>query len=139
MIYSEYVNIETKGYSDILDMTDDVKRILIRSGINNGIVTLGVMSSTSAITTLEFDLDLFADFRKVLEIIVSSCKGGNIHNEKWRGSGGFSHICSSLLGASKTIPIASKSIMLGTWQRIILVDFDNRPRSRKVFVQVFGE
>ncbi|MDR1926079.1 MAG: secondary thiamine-phosphate synthase enzyme YjbQ [Endomicrobium sp.] len=140
MIYSEYINSETKGYTDILDITDDVKRILARSGITNGIVTLSVMSSTSAVTTLEFDPDLFADFRKVLKAIVPPVtKGGHTHNEKWRDGGGFSHIRSSLIGTSKTIAIASKSIMLGTWQRIILIDFDNRPRSRKVFVQVFGE
>ncbi|MCA6084699.1 secondary thiamine-phosphate synthase enzyme YjbQ [Candidatus Endomicrobiellum agilis] len=138
MIYSEYINCETKGYTDILDITDDIKRVVARSGITNGIATLGVTSSTSAITTLEFEPGLVEDFRKSLEVI-APVKGVYAHDEKWHDGNGFSHIRSSLIGTSKTIPIVSKSLMTGTWQQIILVDFDNRPRSRKVFVQVFGE
>jgi secondary thiamine-phosphate synthase enzyme len=138
MIYSEYVNRETKGYTDISDITDDVKRIVSRSGVQNGLVTISVSSSTSGITTLEFEPGLISDFRKALEIIAPA-KGVYGHDEKWHDGNGFSHIRSSLVGTSKTIPITSKSLLLGTWQQIILVDFDNRPRSRKVFVQVFGE
>jgi secondary thiamine-phosphate synthase enzyme len=138
MIYSEYVNRETKGYTDISDITDDVKRIVARSGIQNGLVTVSVSSSTSAVTTLEFEPGLISDLRKALELIAPE-KGVYAHDEKWHDGNGFSHIRSSLVGTSKTIPIASKSLLLGTWQQIILVDFDNRPRSRKVFVQVFGE
>ena len=138
MIYSEYVNRETKGYTDISDITDDVKRIVARSGVKNGLVTVSVSSSTSGITTLEFEPGLISDFRKVLETIAPE-KGVYGHDEKWHDGNGFSHIRSSLVGTSKTIPITSKSLLLGTWQQIILVDFDNRPRSRKVFVQVFGE
>ncbi|MDR2426760.1 MAG: secondary thiamine-phosphate synthase enzyme YjbQ [Endomicrobium sp.] len=138
MIYSEYISRETKGYTDISDITDDVKRIVSRSGVQNGLVTISVSSSTSAVTTLEFETGLISDFRKALEIIAPE-KGVYGHDEKWHDGNGFSHLRSSLVGTSKTIPIASKSLLLGTWQQIILVDFDNRPRSRKVFVQVFGE
>ena len=138
MIYSEYINRETKGYTDILDITDDIKRIVSRSGIQNGLVTIGVSSSTSAITTLEFEPGLISDLRKALEIIAPE-KGPYAHDEKWHDGNGFSHVRSSLIGTSKTIPITSKSLLLGTWQQVILIDFDNRPRSRKVFVQVFGE
>ncbi|MDR3257017.1 MAG: secondary thiamine-phosphate synthase enzyme YjbQ [Endomicrobium sp.] len=138
MIYSEYINRETKGYTDILDITDDVKRIVTRSGVTNGIVTLGISSSTSAITTIEFEAGLIADFRKALEI-VAPVKGIYAHDKKWHDGNGFSHIRSSLIGTSKTIPVVSKSLVTGTWQQIILIDFDNRSRSRKVFVQVFGE
>ena len=138
MIYSEYINRETKGYTDILDITNDVKKIVVRSGITNGIATFGVTSSTSAVTTLEFEPGLVADFRKALEIIAPA-NGNYKHDEKWHDGNGFSHVRSSLIGTSKTIPVVLKSIMLGTWQQIILVDFDNRSRSRKVFVQVFGE
>jgi len=138
MIYSEYINRETKGYTDILDITDDIKRIVGRSGIQNGLVTIGVSSSTSAVTTLEFEPGLISDLRKALEIIAPE-KGSYAHDEKWHDGNGFSHVRSSLIGTSKTIPISSKSLLLGTWQQVILIDFDNRPRSRKVFVQVFGE
>jgi secondary thiamine-phosphate synthase enzyme len=132
MIYSEYINRETKGCTDILDITDDVKRIVVRSGIINGIVTFGVTSSTSAVTTLEFEPGLVADFRKAPEII-APVEGNYAHDEKWYDGNGFSHMRSLLIGTSKTIPVVSKSIMVGT----CLVDFDNRPRTRKVFVQVF--
>lgn len=138
MIYSEYINRETKGYNDILDITDDVKRVIARSGVQNGLVTIAVSSSTSGITTLEFEPGLVSDLRAALEIIAPE-KGVYAHDEKWHDGNGFSHIRSSLVGTSKTIPITSKSLLSGTWQQIILVDFDNRPRSRKVFVQVFGE
>ncbi len=138
MIYSEYINRDTKGFTDILDITDDVKRIVARSGVYNGLVTVAVSSSTSGIATLEFEPGLVADFRKALEIIAPE-NGDYAHDEKWHDGNGFSHIRSSIVGTSKTIPITSKSLLLGTWQQIILVDFDNRPRNRKVFVQVFGE
>ncbi|MDR1195889.1 MAG: secondary thiamine-phosphate synthase enzyme YjbQ [Endomicrobium sp.] len=138
MIYSEYITRETKGYTDISDITEDVKRIVARSGIQNGLLTVSVSSSTSAVTTIEFEPGLISDFRKALEIIAPQ-QGVYGHDEKWHDGNGFSHIRSSFVGTSKTIPIASKSLLLGTWQQIILVDFDNRPRSRKVFVQVFGE
>ncbi len=138
MIYSEYINRETKGYTDMSDITEDVKRIVERSGVQNGLVTVAVSSSTSGVTTLEFEPGLISDLRKALEIIAPE-KGHYGHDEKWHDGNGFSHIRSSIVGTSKTIPITSKSLLLGTWQQIILVDFDNRPRSRKVFVQVFGE
>ena len=138
MIYSEYINRETKGYTDISDITEDVKRIVSRSGVRNGMVLISVSSSTSGVTTLEYEPGLISDFRKVLELIAPE-KGVYAHDEKWHDGNGFSHIRSSLIGTSKTIPVASKSLLLGTWQQIILIDFDNRPRSRKVFVQVFGE
>jgi secondary thiamine-phosphate synthase enzyme len=138
MIYSEYINLETKGWTDIFDITEYVKKIILRSSIQNGIVTIAVSSSTSAITTFEFEPGLISDFKKALEILAPE-KGNYAHDEKWHDGNGFSHIRSSLIGASKTIPIVSKSLLSGVWQQIILVDFDNRPRSRKVFVQVFGE
>ncbi|MDR1695444.1 MAG: secondary thiamine-phosphate synthase enzyme YjbQ [Endomicrobium sp.] len=138
MIYSEYISRETKGYTDIFDITEDVKRVVARSGVTNGILTVAVTSSTSAVSTLEFEPGLVSDLKKALDILAPE-KGDYAHDEKWHDGNGFSHIRSSLVGTSKTIPITSKSLMLGTWQQIILVDFDNRPRSRKVFVQVFGE
>ncbi|AKL98154.1 secondary thiamine-phosphate synthase enzyme YjbQ [Endomicrobium proavitum] len=138
MIYSEYINRETKGFTDILDITDDIKKIIERSGVQNGIVTIAVSSSTSAIATLEFEPGLIADFKKALEDI-APVKGKYAHNEKWNDGNGFSHIRSSLIGTSKTIPISSKTMLSGVWQQVVLIDFDNRPRSRKVFVQVLGE
>ncbi|MDR3274488.1 MAG: YjbQ family protein [Endomicrobium sp.] len=95
MIYSEYVNRETKGYTDVLDIIKDVERIITRSGITNGIVTLSVTSSTSVVTAVEFEPGLVADFRKTLEVI-ASVKGVYNHNEEWCDGNGFAHILSPL-------------------------------------------
>ncbi|MDR3111839.1 MAG: secondary thiamine-phosphate synthase enzyme YjbQ [Elusimicrobiota bacterium] len=138
MIYSEYLNFETKGFSDIVDITDSIKKIIERSDVKNGLATVAVPSSTSAITTLEFEPGLVADIKKALEVIVPE-KSYYAHDERWHDGNGFSHIRSSLLGTSKTIPVVSGSLFLGVWQQIIFADFDNRPRSRKVFVQIIGE
>ena len=138
MIYSEYINRETKGWTDILDITEDVKRVVSRSGIQNGLVTIAVSSSTSAIATLEFEPGLVEDFKKALEKIAPE-KSKYAHEEKWHDGNGFAHIRSAFVGTSKTIPITLGSILSGAWQQIVLADFDNRPRSRKVFVQVYGE
>jgi secondary thiamine-phosphate synthase enzyme len=103
MIYLEYISRETSGYTDILNITNYVKKIVARSGITNGIATLGVTSSTSAVTTLEFEHGLVADFRKTFEVIAPA-DGNYEHDEKWHDGNGFSHIRSSLIGTSKTIP-----------------------------------
>jgi secondary thiamine-phosphate synthase enzyme len=138
MIYSEYLNVETKGFADIIDITSSVRKIVECCKIQNGIVTIAVSSSTSAITTLEFEQGLVADFKKTLEIIAPQ-DAKYTHDEKWKDGNGFSHIRSSLIGTSKTFPIVSGALLSGVWQQIVIVDFDNRPRNRMVFVQVFGE
>jgi secondary thiamine-phosphate synthase enzyme len=138
MIYSEYINNETKGFGDIKDITGEVKKIVSRSNINAGIATVSIMGSTAAIAAIEYEPGLVKDLMNALEIIAPS-QGKYAHDAKWHDGNGFSHIRASLIGASKTFPISLKTLMLGTWQQIVLIDFDNRPRSRKVFVQVMGE
>jgi secondary thiamine-phosphate synthase enzyme len=108
------------------------------SGINNGIATVFVTGSTAGITTIEFEPGLVADLQKAWERLVPK----NIpyeHDARWGDGNGYAHVRASLLGASLVIPLTDKKLALGTWQQIIVVDFDNRPRQRTVIVQVVGE
>lgn len=137
-VITRYLEYDTKGNSDILDITDDVIRSVSGSGINNGIVTVFAAGSTVAVTTLEYEPGLIHDLQQALERIAPQ----NIeykHNERWHDGNGHSHVRASLLGQSASFPLVGGSILLGTWQQIIFIDLDNRPRSRKLVVQIVGE
>lgn len=138
VVFSKEFSIDTSGNSDIIDITPQVTEIVALSGLNDGIVLVYVSGSTAAITTIEFESGLIRDMKAALERLVPE----NItyhHNERWHDGNGHSHIRASFLGQSESFPMISGTILLGTWQQIILVDLDNRPRSRKVLVQICGE
>jgi secondary thiamine-phosphate synthase enzyme len=138
MIITTDISIKTKGSCDIIDITPHAAEHLAKSGINNGSVTIFVTGSTAGVTTIEYEPGLQTDFKAVWERIAPE----NIryeHNERWRDGNGFSHIRASLLGASLVIPFIDKKLLLGAWQQIVLVDFDNRPRSRQIIFQIAGE
>jgi secondary thiamine-phosphate synthase enzyme len=138
MIYSEFISQETKGFNEYFDITEKVKLIFSRSGISNGLLTVSIAGATAGITIIENEEGLLFDLTKTLELLAPT-KASYKHDAKWHDGNGFSHIRSSLMGTSKTIPINSKSLLLGVSQQIIFFDFDNRARSRKIFVQVMGE
>jgi secondary thiamine-phosphate synthase enzyme len=138
MIYTGKISLKTKGDDEIIDITAKVQKHLIESGITRGIVTVFVTHSTCGITTVEYEPGLIEDLGKLWERIAPK----NItyaHDARWGDGNGYAHVRASLLGASLTLPFIDKKLALGTWQQIILVDFDNRPRSRTVIVQVMGE
>ena len=138
MISTTELSIKTKGDGDIIDITPKVQNILNDEGITNGIATVFVQHSTCGITTVEYEPGLIEDLGKLWERIAPK----NIpygHDTRWGDGNGYAHIRASLLGASLTVPFNNKRLLLGTWQQIILVDFDNRPRTRTVIVQVMGE
>ena len=138
MIYSSEINLKTKGDGEIIDITAKVQKQLMESGITAGIVTIFVEHSTCGITTVEYEPGLIEDLGKLWERIAPK----NIpyaHDAHWGDGNGYAHVRASLLGASLTVPFTDKKLTLGTWQQIIMVDFDNRPRSRTVVVQVMGE
>ena len=138
MIYTGEISLNTKGDGEILDITARVQKQVTDSGITNGIATIFVTHSTVGITTVEFEPGLVEDLGKLWERIAPK----NIpyaHDAHWGDGNGYAHVRASLLGASLTIPFTDKKLVLGTWQQIIIVDFDNRPRSRTVIVQVMGE
>ncbi len=138
MIVKGEISLRTQGDGEILDITAEVQKQVTDSGINNGIATVFVTHSTVGITTVEYEPGLVADLGKLWERIAPK----NIpydHNAHWGDGNGYAHVRASMLGASLVVPFTNKKLELGTWQQIIVVDFDNRPRNRTVILQMMGE
>lgn len=130
-------SLKTKGKTDILDITNFVQSIINSSGFIEGSALIFTGGSTAGITTIEYEPGLLDDYPKFFEKIIPS----NIkykHDETWHDGNGHSHIRAALQGASFTVPFANGNLLLGTWQQIILIDFDNRPRNRNIIVQIMG-
>lgn len=138
MVINRSISLKTKGNCDIIDITPEVQRQLEESGLSDGIVTIFVAGSTAGISTIEFESGLLADFKAMWERNIPKDIPYQ-HDRAWGEGNGYSHVRASLLGASLVIPFSSRRLALGTWQQIVLVDFDNRPRSRQVLVQIMGE
>ncbi|MCD6600377.1 MAG: YjbQ family protein [Dehalococcoidia bacterium] len=132
------ITFQTKGNYDVLDITLQVTREVEESEVSNGIVTLFICGSTAGITTVEYEPGLVKDFGDMWDRIVPRDMPYE-HNKAWGDGNGHSHVRASMLGASLTIPVVDKELALGTWQQIIFVDFDNRPRSRKILLQIMGD
>ncbi len=132
------LRLQTKGETDLMDVTQMVENSVRDSGISSGIVTVFVPGSTAGVTTIEYESGAIRDFQGAVERIVPK----NIHYDhdaRWGDGNGYSHVRAALLGASLTIPFSSSRLLLGTWQQIVLVDFDNRARKRELILQVMGE
>lgn len=138
MTYAKIIHITTKGFSDITDLTSKIEHVIAESGIREGIVNVSAIGSTASITTIEFEPALVEDFREKLEQLVSS-KERSRHSETWGDDNGFSHIRASLMGPGVTMPVSKGTLVRGTWQQVVYIDHDNRPREREVFVQLIGE
>jgi secondary thiamine-phosphate synthase enzyme len=137
-ILQKSFRVSTHGHSDILDVTPQVSRIVAESGVNQGIVNIAGVGSTLGITTLEFEPGCVTDLRRALDQIAPE-DGDYAHNERWGDGNGYAHLRSALVGASRSFPVTGGRIMTGTWQQIVLCDFDNRARERQVIVTVIGE
>ena len=138
MAYSETISLHTKGFTDIINITEPVRAILERSRIEEGLVTVFCPGSTGAITTIEYESGVLSDLKKAIEKLVPS----NIpyeHDRRWGDGNGFSHVRAALLKPSLTIPLVRKGLTLGTWQQIVFIDFDNRGRDRNILVHVMGD
>lgn len=132
------LSLSTRGNADVQDITDAVANAVHQSGLKDGTVTVFCPSSTSGLTTIEFESGAVSDLRRLFEEIVPSNRE-YAHNARWGDGNGHSHMRASLLGPSLTVPFTDGQLMLGTWQQIIYVDFDVRPRRRELVVQVIGE
>ncbi len=130
--------LQTRGNADAHDVTDAVARAVGGSGLRSGIATVFCPGSTSALTTIEFEPGAVSDLCRVFDEIVPRDREYR-HNERWQDGNGHSHVRASLLGPSLTIPFVNGRLMLGTWQQVIYLDFDVRPRQREIVVQVMGE
>jgi len=122
----------------VLDITADVSRIVVESGIGTGIVNVSGVGSTLGITTLEFEPGCVSDLERALEQIAPT-NPDYAHNARWGDENGYAHLRSALLGTAKSYPVAHGRVAIGTWQQIVLCDFDERPRNRQVTVTVVGE
>ena len=138
MVVTKKISLSTKGECDIVDITPQVEQQVAQAGINNGVVTVFVPGSTAGVTTIEFESGLLSDFQSMWQRIVPKNISYN-HDRRWGDGNGYSHVRASLLGGSLVVPFSDKRLALGTWQQIVLVDFDNRPRSRQVILQIMGE
>lgn len=133
-----FIHLSTRGNSDIHDISAEVSRILKESGLRAGIVTVFTPSSTSALTTIEYEPGCVHDLQRMFDELIDPRREYQ-HNERWHDGNGHSHLRAALLKASLTIPFYESRLALGTWQQVIYVDFDNRPRQREIVVQVMGE
>ena len=138
MVVTKKISLQSKGQCDIIDITPQVEQQVAETDINNGTATLFVAGSTAGISTIEFESGLLSDFQGMWERNIPQ----NIpydHDRRWGDGNGYSHVRASLLGASLVVPFNNKRLTLGTWQQIVVVDFDNRPRSREIILQIMGD
>ncbi len=138
MVYSNNFTIETQGKTDLHNITSEVVKIIDESKIKNGQVLIYITGTTASITTMEVQAELDKDLSEALEIIAPADKEYH-HDKKWDDHNGYSHIRSTFIGNSITVPLVNGEIVLGTWQQIVLLDFDNKKRDRLVTVQIVGE
>ena len=137
-VYYDEVNIATNGDVDIINITEDIQKIVNKSKIKDGIACIFVPGSTGTVTTIEYEPGLMKDFPRTLQKIAP--KGEHYdHHETWHDNNGHSHVRASLMGPGISIPIIKGRIIHGTWQQIVFVELDTSPRNRNIIVQIVGE
>jgi secondary thiamine-phosphate synthase enzyme len=137
-VITKDIRLQTRGACEMIDITAEVSQAIAESSLDNGTATIFIPGSTAGITTIEYEEGVLHDFQDMWDRSVPR----NItyqHDRKWGDGNGYSHVRASLLGASLVVPFTNKKLTLGTWQQIVVVDFDNRPRSREIIIQVMGE
>ncbi len=127
--------INTKGYTDIIDITHKVKNEVYKYGLKDAIVHVYVAGSTVSLTTIEYEPGLIKDFPEIMDKLVPASDFYH-HDDTWHDGNGHSHIRASIIGNSVSIPLVDGALQIGTWQQVVLIDFDNKPRSRTVTLQV---
>jgi len=137
-VINDSIHLSTSGFSDMKDITGEVSSKLASHGLQSGQVTLFVSGSTAGLTTIEYEPGLEKDFTELMERVAPSNKTYH-HDARWGDGNGFSHVRASLVGPSLTVPFSEGKLVLGTWQQIVFVDFDNRSRSRNIVLQFIGE
>ena len=138
MAFEDGFVVETNGRTDILDITTQVERAVSASGVQSGIVLAFTPGSTAGLTTIEYEPGAISDLKDAIARIAPE-GAAYAHDARWGDGNGFSHVRAALLGPSLALPLREGALVTGTWQQIVLVDFDNRPRSRRVEVQIIGD
>jgi secondary thiamine-phosphate synthase enzyme len=137
-IHTKKFSQKTSGFCDIIDITAKVRQQIETEKVHSGLATIFVSGSTAALTTVEYEPGLVQDLKELVEKLIPSGRRYH-HDDRWGDDNGFSHLRAALFGPSLVIPIEAGGLLLGTWQQIVLVDFDNRPRTRDIVVQTIGE
>jgi len=137
-VVTRTVHLHTQGNADILDITEEAAAAVSSTGLQDGTITIFSPSATSALTTIEYEPGCLSDLRRLFDEIVDP-ERHYAHNARWGDGNGHSHVRAALLGPSLTVPFVDGRLTLGTWQQIIFVDFDTRPRERELVAQVIGE
>ncbi|MCD6165898.1 YjbQ family protein [candidate division KSB1 bacterium] len=137
-IITKTIEKRSRGFTDIIDITHDVQNLVHASEVQNGQVLVFIPGSTAGITTIEYEPGLLQDLPELFEKIAPQNKRYH-HDATWHDGNGYAHLRAALLGASLIVPIQNRQLVLGTWQQIVVVDFDNRPRSRRIVAQISGE
>jgi len=132
------LTLNTRGNADMLNITDEVAHAVNQSGFKDGTATIFCPSSTSGVTTIEYEPGCLSDLRRLFDEIIPPNRE-YAHEAAWHDGNGHSHIRASLLGSSLTVPFINGRLTLGTWQQVVYVDFDNRPRRRELVIQMIGE
>lgn len=138
MVHGKELELAAKGFSDILDITASIEKTVGESGVREGVVNVSIIGSTASVSTIEYEPALVEDVKEQLEKLIPHTLASR-HSATWGDDNGFSHIRATLMGPSTTLPVAEGRIVLGTWQQIVVIDHDNRPRKRRIRVQVVGE
>lgn len=137
-IINAKITLETKGFTDIVDITHDLNNMVQVHAIKTGQMLAYTQGSTSSIMSMEYEPGLIKDFPEILEKLIPMNQKYH-HDEKWNDGNGYAHLRASIIGNHINIPIMDGELLLGTWQNVVLIDFDNKPRTRQVFVQIITE
>lgn len=131
------ITLDTQGHADMLDITESLAKAVQEVGLASGTVTVFCPSATSGVTTIEYESGCLSDLRRLFDEIIDPDRH-YAHNARWGDGNGHSHVRAALLGPSLTVPFVDGRLTLGTWQQIVFIDFDNRPRHRELVLQVVG-
>jgi secondary thiamine-phosphate synthase enzyme len=134
----ERIQIDTLGGVQIIDITNQVQELLTKSDLKEGLVTVFVPGSTATVTTIEYEPGLIADMEKALDRIAPK-NGHYEHDQRWHDGNGHSHVRAAFLKPSVAIPFSNKTLMLGTWQQLVFIELDVRPRNRTIVVHLMGD
>jgi secondary thiamine-phosphate synthase enzyme len=134
-VHNSHIFVRTTAKTDIIDITPEISREVKESSVVNGTVTVFIPGSTGAVTTIEFESGVINDLKKAIDRMAPEAIYYE-HNERWGDGNGYAHVRAAMIGPSLHIPIVEGSMTLGTWQQIVLLDFDNRPRKRRIIIQI---
>ena len=135
MVITEHFSVNTQGFTDIIDITQKVQNAVYRHSLQNAVVHIYVAGSTVSVTNIEFEPGLLVDLPEALEKI-APLNGDYHHDNTWHDGNGYAHIRASIIGNNTMVPLIDGALQLGQWQQIVLVDFDNKARTRTVYVQI---